>query len=379
MSTQTIEGPARGRAGVVRSSSPTSYLLRPIPVLLIFGAFFGLTVPLSIACGPQLTKALSTMEAIALSPLATAYICCLGFTHFFLTFTVYLQSGNLRHFASSARNRIIFFAIPLAIFLAFDLYYALGIDARFVAVGAVVFGAIRFLDFLHFNRQNFGVHQMFKGKSGPCFPAWMRRVENWYFMSLVVFLFQTFFAVEHRIDFANPWVWVMLAISLGLLAVVLVGYAIALSNVAQPSALVAPFGYLLLQSAAASLAIYSTALYAFSLAIHYVEYHVLMAPRCFDAALDQRSKIDRVFGRLRRSKVLFYAILLAVAGSYMWLSQSRGAFDESPLGYRLLVNVFDGLFVFHYFVEAFIWKFGDPYFRQTLSPLYFPRPATART
>jgi len=25
----------------------------------------------------------------------------------------------------------------------------------------------------------------------------------------------------------------------------------------------------------------------------------------------------------------------------------------------ILVSVFDGIFVFHYFVEAFIWKFSD--------------------
>lgn len=362
----------------VRPPFPRAYLLQPVPLLLIFGAFFALTVPLSIACGPRLYGAITTMESIALSPLAEVYVCCLGFTHFFLTFTVYFQSGNLRHFASSRRNKLIFFAVPAAIFVLFDLYYALGIEARFVGLAAVVFAAIRFFDFLHFNRQNFGVHQLFKGKSGSAFPPWMRKAETWYFMSLVVFLFQTFMNADHRIHFADSAVWVMLAISGGLFCAILYGYAFALRNAPQPSALAAPFGYLLLQSAAAGLAIFSTALYLFSLAIHYVEYHVLMVPRCFDAALDQHSALDRLFDRLRRNRLIFYAVILAFSGLYLWMTHERGAVGQSPVAYRLLINVFDGLFVFHYFVEAFIWKFGDPYFRKTLGPLYFPQPASAR-
>src|SRR5262249_21249832 len=133
----------------VRPVAPPAYLLQPVPLFLIFGAFFALTIPLSIVCGPQLYGAITTMEAIALSPLAAVYVCCLGFTLFFLTFTIYFQSGNLRHFASSRRNKMIFFGIPIAIFLFFDLYYALEIDARFLGLAAIVFAVIRFFDFLH--------------------------------------------------------------------------------------------------------------------------------------------------------------------------------------------------------------------------------------
>jgi hypothetical protein len=132
---------------------------------------------------------------------------------------------------------------------------------------------------------------------------------------------------------------------------------------------------LLLQSAAAGVAIYSTALYLFSLAIHYVEYHVLMAPRCFKSPLDQDSLLDRCFDRVRRHKLMFYGLLLGAAGLFTWMTRGLGSAGDSHVTYRLLIHVFDGLFVFHYFVEAFIWKFGDPYFRQTLGPLYFPQPA----
>ena len=48
---------------------------------------------------------------------------------------------------------------------------------------------------------------------------------------------------------------------------------------------------------------------------------------------------------------------------------------ESSIGVLVLVAVFDGLFVFHYVVEMFLWKFSDPHFRKTLVPLYFtPKP-----
>jgi hypothetical protein len=45
----------------------------------------------------------------------------------------------------------------------------------------------------------------------------------------------------------------------------------------------------------------------------------------------------------------------------------------------VLLALFDGLFVFHYFIEALIWKFRNPFYRATLGPLYFgpaiPKPA----
>ena len=54
---------------------------------------------------------------------------------------------------------------------------------------------------------------------------------------------------------------------------------------------------------------------------------------------------------------------------------------DHPLTIGLIIAVFDGLFVFHYFIEAFIWRFSDPYFRKSMAGLYFApppqRPASA--
>ncbi len=43
---------------------------------------------------------------------------------------------------------------------------------------------------------------------------------------------------------------------------------------------------------------------------------------------------------------------------------------SQPLGYLACIAIFDGIFVFHYFIEMFIWRFRDPHFRTTLAGMY---------
>ena len=118
--------------------------------------------------------------------------------------------------------------------------------------------------------------------------------------------------------------------------------------------------------------------------MHYVEYHVLMVPRCFHTPLNGASWTDRIFGRLRRHRVLFYGLLLAIAvpiTRFTWLGMGalmRADAGSGTVGYRLLISVFDGLFVFHYIIESRIWRFGDPFYRRSLVPLYFRKVAPAR-
>ena len=61
--------------------------------------------------------------------------------------------------------------------------------------------------------------------------------------------------------------------------------------------------------------------------------------------------------------------MVTAMAAAMWQSLGGGATAASS--YTALVAVFDGIFVFHYFVEMFIWKFSEPHYRQTLGPLYF--------
>ena len=94
---------------------------------------------------------------------------------------------------------------------------------------------------------------------------------------------------------------------------------------------------------------------------------------------------------LRHNRVIFYSLIFLAAigvslltglgtsamsamvaqAAAMWKSLGGGA---TPSGsYTAFIAVFDGIFVFHYFVEMFIWKFSEPYYRQTLGPLYFAK------
>jgi len=348
--------------------SDTAFLQKPWIPCLILGSFVVLTLPLCLL-------AATCANFLAPWSLGWLYVCGLGTTHFALTLTIYLQSSNLTYFNSSWGKRALYFLVPALIFVFFDLYRALQIALVLPAADLLVRSAIRLLDFQHFNRQSFGVFQLFKGRA-RAFPRWLRRVENAYFFGLTALLFLSFLT-NGRFDGNNLWTRLALVVVGCLLITLLVGYAQVWRQSSERSALYAPLGYFLLQSLSATLAIANTAFYLCCLAMHYVEYHILMYPRCFHTKLNPTSRTDRLFGRLRSQKAVFYAVLVGVAAlvTYCtWLGMGSLIVREGEsegASYLVLISLFDGLFVFHYFVESLIWKFSDPYYRQTLGPLYF--------
>jgi len=366
-------------AVLTRAASPPSpapatggtapaFLQKPWIPFLILGSFVVLTLPLCV---------LAAVSSDFLAPwsLGWLYVCGLGTTHFALTLTIYLQSSNLTYFNSSWGKRALYFLVPALIFVFFDLYRALEIALVLPAVDLIVRSAIRLLDFQHFNRQSFGVFQLFKGRA-RAFPRWLRRVENAYFFGLTALLFLSFLTAG-KFDANNLWTRLALLVVGCLLIPLAVGYAQVWKQSSDRAALIAPLGYFLLQSLSATLAIANTAFYLCCLAMHYVEYHILMYPRCFNTTLNPASRTDRLFARLRGRKSVFYAVLLGLAGlvTYCtWLGMGSLVEREQASGGAstlVLISLFDGLFVFHYFVESLIWKFSDPYYRQTLGPLYF--------
>jgi hypothetical protein len=140
------------------------FLQNPYIPYLILGSFIVFTVPLCfLAAGSE-----SFLEPWSLGWL---YVCALGTTHFVLTLTIYLQSSNLRYFTSSWTKRVLYFLVPVLIFVFFDLYRALQIAVLLPAADVLVRCVIRLLDFQHFNRQSYGVFQLFKGRS-KSFPRW---------------------------------------------------------------------------------------------------------------------------------------------------------------------------------------------------------------
>jgi hypothetical protein len=344
----------------------------PAIAYLILGSFVVLTLPLCLL-------AATTDNFLQPWSLGWFYVCSLGTTHFVLTLTVYLQSSNLRYFNSSWSKRILYFMVPALIFLFFDCYRALGIAVLLPIFDRLVHASIRLLDCQHFNRQSYGVFQLFKSQARG-FPRWIRRVENYYFFALTGLLFCSFITGGH-FDAGNGLSRLALIVVAVLLFTLLVGYVQVWYHATNRAALIAPFGYFLLQSASAGLAVINTAFYLCCLAMHYVEYHLLMYPRCFNTPLDSRSRIDRFFGWLRARKLVFYAVmfaLTAVITCCTWLGMGTLIQRDggSPgASYLVLISLFDGLFVFHYFVECLIWKFSDPHYRQTLGPLYFGSPS----
>jgi len=375
------------------TTAPVGYFQRTLPVALILGAFVVFTLPLT-------WLALTDPDSPRLLQLELIYMLALGVTHFVITPTLYLQSSNLQYFNSSWRNRLIYFAIPIAIFVAFDLYRALEV-AILLPIADVLFRlTIRALDFQHFSRQSYGVMQLFKARAGAKFPGWQRRAEYWFAWSVMGVLLITFLR-GGRLDMdSHPGLiashWVLATIMSVLGATILAGIIVTARSAERPARLLAPAAYFFLQTSSALLAMYSTALYGIALAMHYVEYHVLMLPRCFGTKLDPRHWPDRLLGLLRQNRVIFYTVLLLAAFGVslltgvttsmvnsmtailagMWKSYGGGTGPRSS--YVALLGIFDGLFVFHYFVEMFVWRFSEPHYRQTLSPLYFaskPQPS----
>jgi hypothetical protein len=380
----------------VAATPQPGFFERKWPAALILSTFPLLTLPLA--------------AAMILSPdrrFLLVYIWLFGLTHFVLTLSIYLQSGNLRHFAASNRNILLFFVVPLAIMMGFYLIGFFELRAKFPAAAVLFAAGIRLMDFNHLNRQSFGVYQLFKARGGIRLSPAVKRSENAYFACLTALLLITYLAggVSPLVNAAGwramgtgiattspallPMVWLRVAgilvsaaaITLGAVSI---GAAIRAWRVSRGSGvrLSEVAGYIGIQTLAALLAVVSAPLYFATLSIHYVEYHVLMFPRCFHSSLDEGSGLDHWFAALRRYRGVFYAVLLVAAGMVMYVmilqTNPTGALRANPIRYRAVVSIFDGLFVFHYFVEMLIWRFSDPFFRRTLTPLYFsPRPKTA--
>jgi hypothetical protein len=366
--------------------APVGYFQRTLPIALILGAFVVFTLPLTYL-------ALTDADSPLLLKLELAYMLGLGVTHFVITPTIYLQSSNLRHFNSSWRNRLVYFAIPVAIFVVFDLYRALELAILLPLFDVAFRLTIRAVDFQHFSRQSFGVLQLFKARAGAKFPAWQRRAEYWFAWAVVAVLLVTYLRGGRLDTDVHPGLiaahWLFASILAGLGLTIVAGIVVTARTADRPGRLLAPAAYFILQTGSALLAAYSTALYGIALAMHYVEYHVLMLPRCFNTPLDSRHWTDRILARLRSRRIIFYVLLLAAALGVSLLTgvttsmvnamaamlagiwKGYGGGTGPASSYTALLAIFDGLFVFHYFVEMFIWRFSEPYYRQTLSPLYF--------
>ncbi len=346
----------------VLRSPAAPYMGRPANRVLVLATFPLVALPLAAYL---LLGYRRIGDAVFANPIVQGYTVCLGITHFFLTFTVYLSSANLRHFLSSSRNVFAFFVAPLVPMAGVAGWYGFAMNEQFAFANGALLVAIRGLDFHHLCRQAFGVLQLVKGPGMRTLPRWTRTAENLFFLALAIQMFLTF-KTGYRFDPSYPLTWVMCAVSGSLFVAMLAGYAIALRAGADRKQTAQALAYIAVQTGSCLLAIYRTGLYVTSLAVHYVEYHVIMHPRVFRSPIGERDGVLRV---VRKAPIVLYAVLFAL-GALWWIFQQRAA--TAVGGTRVLVHVFDGIFVFHYIIEMSIWKFSDPYFRKSLGPLYMP-------
>jgi hypothetical protein len=338
-----------------------TYFERPATIALIFGSFFVVFVPLwLLQWRPNFVEVLPYF--------ALAHAVGLGTTHFFVTLALYVSRDNRAYFASSARNRIVYFAVPAALLAFFCWVEASGLRTAQPVLAGLLFGALRFADFFHVGRQSVGMLQLWKRPVRASLPSWSRRAENAFFVGMAVMQWQTFrvggqFASDD-LTFTVPAVMLFV-----LFAAIALSYVRAVEQLGDgagraPWIALAYFG---MQALSSAVAVYDTRFYLAGLTLHYVEYHVVMAPRCFR---DQpgRAPADRPAALLRAHPFAFYVILLAVVLLFELRNHVPAA--VAP-GTRYFVHLFDGIFFVHYFVEAFLWKFGTPFYRERLAPLYF--------
>jgi hypothetical protein len=362
------------------ATAPVGFFEGKRPSWIILYAFPAITLPVALA-----------LMLPADPRLVMGYMWLFGLTHFVLTFSVYLQRENLRHFTATPWNILLYLVIPLAILMGFYVIGVFQLRARSPALAVGLGLVVRLLDFNHLNRQTFGVYQLFKVRMGLRPVPEMKRAEQGYYFALTGVLFVTFLA-GGAFPFLHspgapllPVAWLRVAAVAGIAITVAFGATCITLLVRtwraanRPAGLREALTYFAFQTASAALSIVSLPLYLATLGIHYVEYHVLMFPRCFHSRLDQSSKLDRWFDGLRRNRTIFYGAILLTAGVALMFTWPPATPPAHPLRYRAVVSIFDGLFVFHYFVETLIWRFSDPFFRKSLGSLYFRAPKAKPT
>jgi hypothetical protein len=355
------------------------YLQTP-QIAIIYLAFLLLSVPLAYlqvggGVDPQVARWLTL-----------GYVIIFGNTHFAVTWALYLNHANLEYFASSPGRKAVYFLGPPAILVTF---WYLGIRQQPTpgTVAFIVFTlALTAIDYFHAVRQSFGVYVMFRARTGARYAPWMTSVDNWYFLALwalqvVTFARGVLSGVPGRFDAADPLTRIGVAGSAVLLAFILSQQAQVWRAGADRGAVLASLGYLALQSASALMVVWDARLFVASLAMHYVEYQVLMAPRVFRTPLDTTSRADRIAHFFRRHKTVFYMSVLLVAtwasAAALFTQSGAPVTPTGPQFWWYLVNLLNGIFLAHYFIEAFVWKFGNPFYRQALAPVYFGAPAGA--
>ncbi|MCO4745919.1 MAG: hypothetical protein KC912_14085 [Proteobacteria bacterium] len=332
----------------------------------ILGSFFLLTLPL----GWLLINRPPSEHPVTAS-IALLYFAVFGVSHFILTFFLYFQHENRRYFARDRWSTFTLYALPVIILLTMAALGAFKVAEAIPVVGVVTAYVLRIANYGHVGRQSFGVLQLFKGQARGQSPAWTKNWENGFFLVMAGLQVHTSFA-GGTIALEQPLVK-LVAAGLGVLFVVLLFAHVRAAQVSGLRAQRVVVAYFIIQALCSALAAAYTLLYAATLAVHYVEYHVIMQPRLFRLPLDTRFGLDRVMAFFRGRQLAFYLVLILLAFiATGWGRLTAAVFPTDPGAVtRLAIHAFDGLALFHFVTDGFLWKFRQPFVRQQLGPLYF--------
>lgn len=351
-----------------------NFLARPVPLALMFGSFFFLTLPLVFA------EERSLFDGWLISPLAV-YASLLGMSHFLVTFPEYFKRNNLRHFSSAPHYALLYFGVPVLIVAYVAIVYGMRGHERGAGTLSLMafwmFMFIRGIDKYHVLRQSFGVFEMMKTQVNLRYVMWSKNLARAFFMSMFLVQFHT--ASNARVFEATP-LSVGLSIAAGVFFIALMGVLVHRASTVpredRAYALI-PIAYLIVQGICATLVAYKTIFYIASLALHYVEYHLLMRPRVF-SNLDEGSAVDKPLLWLKKRQWVFWVGLIATS-LFVGLGPTIANDFEHPLGgsgwvFWLFV-VQTNVALLHFYVDALLWRFKHPYFRKTLLPLYVDKRA----
>ena len=312
------------------------------PLRIVFASFFVFTLPL-------LALTISNSSIIAAYHLDQLFFITLGMTHFLITGVLYLQMKNVSYFTSSHKNQVIYLAVPGLIMVCYPILTSANIAAAFPFLTLIVAGAVRGANYLHWGRQSFGFLQLI-GHDKKTGQQASRPIENILFYILpLAMIYSTL----------NDTGLFLLIACIGLL---LIGAMSAAFRTPRRCL------YLVLQVVCGLITIYKSEFYLIALAMHYVEYHVVMYPRIFKIAATTLPG-DRIFRFIKGHRAIFYLVLFNLAGiAYLMINRTTA---DVGLSGKILLSAFDGLFLFHFFVESFVWRFSEPFYRESLAPLYF--------
>jgi hypothetical protein len=341
------------------NGSTAAYFERPIPIALVLGVFVVGVVPLALL---QLVPNFFAIVPYLMLLCAVG----LGTSHFFLTLAVYLSRTHLQYFTSTTQRALLYFGLPIAIFGFLAWVASSGVRESHPTEVAYLFAFVRLLDFYHVGRQGFGMLQLWK-RPLKALPAWTRGAENTFFVGAALMQWQTFWVggqfPADRIEGMLP---------AAALTVLFVSIATAyLRQIAAGGGRAArlAFAYFVVQAICSAAAVYRTWLYLTALAVHYLEYHVIMYPRCFSPeASPEATGTQRPgwLGWIRARPLVFYALLIPL----LILFELRNSIQTGSRPLAFLIHIFDGIFVVHYVMDAFLWRFGNPFYRQVLGPIY---------